>query len=327
MRRPLAAGLLLAALALASLSVGTHMIAPRDLYDALFAFDPASTEQLILRELRLPRTLLAALVGAGLGVSGVVMQALSRNPLADPGILGVNAGATFAIVAAIAAFGIESPTGYMWFGLLGAAAGSAAVFVLGGMATGREPVRAVLAGAALSVMLLSLTHVVIVNSDMAVFDRFRHWAVGSLQGRGADVVQPVAALTFAGLAGAAALARGLDAMALGAEIGRSLGAAPERVWLGGAAVIVCLSGAATAAAGPVAFVGLVAPHLARAAVGPNHAALIPATAFLAAALVMAADVAGRLVIWPAQVPVGVMAALIGGPVFVALVRRRRILAL
>ncbi|HNR00591.1 MAG TPA: iron ABC transporter permease, partial [Trueperaceae bacterium] len=258
-RRPLvvvASVAVLVVLALLSFGVGTKPLAPSTTWDAIFAFDPANSDHLLVRYLRLPRTALAVVVGCCLGVAGTVMQALTRNALADPGILGVNAGAAAAIAAAIAFFGVTSVTSYMWFGLLGAAVAGVAVYFLGGMRRGSSPVRLVLAGAALSIVLLALTQVVIVNSEETVFDQFRHWTVGSLQGRGTSVVLPVTLLALVGVATSFVLARALNAAVLGEEVARSLGANPVRVWSLAALAVILTSGAATAAAGPVGFVGL-----------------------------------------------------------------------
>lgn len=329
-RRPLvvvASMAVLVVLALLSFGVGTKPLAPSTTWDAIFAFDPANSDHLLVRYLRLPRTALAVVVGCCLGVAGTVMQALTRNALADPGILGVNAGAAAAIAAAIAFFGVTSVTSYMWFGLLGAAVAGVAVYFLGGMRRGSSPVRLVLAGAALSIVLLALTQVVIVNSEETVFDQFRHWTVGSLQGRGTSVVLPVTLLALVGVATSFVLARALNAAVLGEEVARSLGANPVRVWSLAALAVILTSGAATAAAGPVGFVGLTAPHLARFVTGPDHRWVLPVSMLFSAVLVLGADVLGRVVAPPGEVGVGIMVALIGGPFFVYLVRSRKLVQL
>ena len=318
---------LLLALAAASLCVGVRPVAPAQALAALQAFDPVDSQHLLVRHLRLPRTLLAVLVGAALGVAGAIMQALTRNPLADPGLLGVNAGAAVAIVAAIAFLGVDGLAGQLGFGLAGAALAGAAVYLLGGLRQGYDPVRLVLAGAAMTVLLLALTQIIVLNSDAAVFDRFRHWAVGSLQGRGLGVLPPVALLVAAGLALAAPLAGALDAVALGEDLGRALGVRPATVWTLSALAIVLLAGAATAAAGPITFIGLAAPHLARAIAGVDHRWTMLYSALLGALVVLAADVLGRIVLPPDEIAVGIMVALLGGGFFVALARRRRIVRL
>lgn len=318
---------LLSALLLVSLAVGTRPLPLAVTWDAIVRHDPQVADHLLVLHLRVPRTLVGLVVGAALGVAGAVIQALTRNPLADTGILGVNAGAAAAVVIAIAVFGVRSPSGYMWFSLLGAAAAGTLVYLLGGLRRGTNPVRLVLAGAALSVVLGSLTQIVILNSDVLVLDNFRFWAVGSLQGRGYDVLLPVLGLVAVGLAIALLLARSLDAAALGNDLAKALGADPVVVWGLSAMAVVLLSGAATAAAGPVGFVGLVSPHLARLVTGPDHRWLLPYAMLIGALLVVGSDVIGRLVTQPNEVSVGILVALIGGPFFVALVRRRKLVQL
>ncbi|QLF94068.1 iron ABC transporter permease [Pseudomonas sp. ABC1] len=310
-----------------SVCIGTRWIAPGVAWEALVAFDPGNDEHLLVRHLRLPRTLLALLVGCALGVAGVVMQALTRNPLADPGLLGVNAGAALGVVVAVAFFGVLDVAGHLFFGMSGAALAGVAVYLLGGLRQSIDPVRVVLAGAALSVVLLALTQIITLNSDEAVFDQFRHWAVGSLQGRGHAVLVPVSLLVVAGLLLALGLARVLDTLALGDDLGKALGANPPLVWALAALVIVGLAGTATAAAGPISFVGLTAPHLARFLCGANHRRVLPCAMLLSATLLLLADCLGRVVAPPGEVGVGIMVALLGGPFFVVLVRRRRIVQL
>lgn len=314
-------GLALLLLTLLSLATGLHGLDLAGTRAALFAYDPGNSDHLLVRHLQVPRTLAAILVGAALGVAGVLMQALTRNPLADPGLLGVNAGASAAVATVVALFGITEIGGQMLAGLLGAGLAGLAVLLLGGLRQGHDPVRLVIAGTALSAVLLALTQIITVNSDTPVFEQFRHWAVGSLQGRGYDVLPPLALLTALGLVLALSLARSLDALVLGRELGQTLGTRPRLIWCLAAATLTLLTGVATAAAGPIVFIGLTAPHMARFFTGPNHRWLLPCTLMLAAVLMLAADTLGRLVARPGEVSVGIMAALIGGPFFVALVRR------
>ncbi|MTH46803.1 iron chelate uptake ABC transporter family permease subunit [Escherichia alba] len=311
---------LLLALAFISLHFGARPLAPRVIEQALVHFDPQNPEHLLVRYLRLPRTLLAMVVGAALGGAGVVMQTLTRNPLADPGLLGINAGATLAIVLSIALFNIADVVGYMWSGVAGAAAVSVAVLVVSGIG-GHGPVRIVLAGAALTIVLLSLTQLVILNSDAEAFDRFRHWVTGSLQGRGFEVLLPVSALVATGLLLALAGGRALDIAMLGSDAGRALGVDPRGLVALCAVIVVILAGAATAAAGPIGFVGLTAPHFARAIAGSGHRMQLPWAMLFSAVLVLAADILGRAVGYPGEIGVGIMVALIGGPFFVLLVKR------
>lgn len=318
--------LLLAAL-LVSFAVGEKSLSIATTLDAVFRFEADNNDHLLVRHLRVPRTVIGLIVGCALGVAGAMMQALTRNPLADPGILGVNAGAAAAIAAAIAYLGASDVVQYMWFGLLGAGAAGAGVYLLGGLRRGTNPVRLVLAGAALSVVLLALTQVILINSDELVFNQFRHWVVGSLQGRGTAVLWPVSLLVASGLVTAAFLTRALDAAVLGSDLSRALGVSPVRVWSASALAVITLAGAATAAAGPVGFVGLTAPHLARFIAGPDHRWVLPYSMLLSGLLIVGADALGRVVARPGEVGVGIVVALVGGPFFVYLVRRGRLVQL
>ncbi len=328
--RALGLGLALLALAgvlLASVAVGAKGIAPGVVLDALLRPDPAVEDHVIVQDLRLPRTALGLLVGVALGLAGAVMQGLTRNPLADPGLLGVNAGAAFAVVLAIHLLGIASPLGYVWFAFAGAAVAAVLVYALS--ATGREgatPVKLALAGAAVSALLASATTAVLLL-DVRTLDQFRFWAVGSLAGREGAVALQLAPFAVAGAVVALACARVLDALALGEDVARALGQRVGAARAACALAVVLLVGAATAAAGPIAFVGLTVPHVARAICGPGHRWLLPYSAVLAPVLLLGADVLGRVVASPGELQVGIVTALIGGPVFVALVRRRRLAGL
>ncbi|AXK46052.1 FecCD family ABC transporter permease [Brachybacterium saurashtrense] len=317
-------GTIVTALVVLSSLVGVRMLAPDDLWRALTAFDARDDAHLLLVNRRLPRAALAVLVGAALGAAGVVMQSLTRNPIAEPGLLGVNAGAAVAVAVAVALAGIVTPFAYFGAALLGAAAAGALVILLGGVRRGSDPVRLVLAGAALSVVLGALAQIVIINGDEQIFDRYRAWAVGSLAGRDLDVLPPAAVLLSLGLVLASLLCRALDATALGPEASRALGARPALVWPTAGLAVVLLAGGATASAGPIAFVGLTAPHVARLLVGSAHHRMLPVAMALGATLVLVADTLGRVVAPPGEVGVGIMVALLGGPFFVALVRRRRV---
>ena len=268
--------------------------------DALQAVDPHDDRHLVVRELRLPRTLVALLAGAALGVAGALMQALTRNPLAEPGLLGINAGAALAVIVGGALFDLASMGQYLGCAFLGAGLAGIAVFLLGqARETGTNPVRLVLAGAGLSVMLASLTGIIVLNAPPEVFDRFRHWAAGSLSGSG-------------------------FALLLGQEIGQALGVDLRLTWLLACLAVMLLAGAATALAGPIAFVGLVAPHLARLLAGPDQRWILSFSALIAAGLLLGADILGRLLAAPAEIAAGIVALLLGGPAFIVLVRRFRL---
>jgi iron complex transport system permease protein len=315
----LALGAGVAVLAVVGLAVGSRAVPPLQALQSVIAPD-GSAEHAIVRELRVPRTLLGLVVGAALGLAGAVMQGLTRNPLADPGILGVNAGAAAAVV--VAGRLLDLGRGTVIVALVGAAAAGAAVYLLGGRGPdGGAPLRLTLAGAAVTAMLGALTTTVLLL-DRAALDEFRFWVVGSLAGRPLGTLAPVVPVAVAGGVGAILAARSLDALDLGESTARALGTHPGRARALAAAAVVLLVGAAVAVAGPIAFVSLVAPHLARPLVGAGHRALLAASALTGAALLLTGDIAGRVVARPGEVPVGIMTALIGAPVFVALVRRR-----
>ncbi|WP_418153735.1 FecCD family ABC transporter permease [Actinoalloteichus caeruleus] len=328
-RRRLAAGLvvlavLLVAAAVASLVVGTRPIPFGTVLDALRDVDPTNPDHLVIWELRLPRTLVGLLVGGALGLAGAVMQGVARNPLADPGILGVNAGASFFVVVAISLLGVTTLTGYVWFGFLGAALATAVVY--GIAAAGREgatPVKLALAGAAVSAALTSLTTAVLLT-DVDTFDQFRFWQVGSLAGRDLTIFWQVLPFLLVGVVLALCCGRVLNTLSLGDDVARALGqrVALSRGLAGLAVVVLC--GAATAAAGPIAFIGLTIPHIARAITGPDHRWVLPYSMMLAPVLLLVADVLGRVIARPGEVQVGIVTAVIGAPFFIALVRRSRV---
>lgn len=317
---------LCAVAALLSLSLGSRAIPLDDTWRMLLAPD-GSTESLVLHDLRVPRTLLGIVVGAALGVAGALMQSLTRNPLADPGILGINAGASVAVVLVVALTGVSGIGFYLWFAFLGAAVASVAVYLLG--AAGRvtaTPLRLALAGVAISAALQAIT-TTIVLADQTVFNEFRFWASGSLEGRQYEVLGTVAPFIAAGLLLAFLLAPALNALALGVETGRALGVRVTQARLGTMLAITLLCGAATAAVGPIAFVGLAVPFAARMLVGSDQRWVTVASALLGPVWLLAADVIGRVIVRPEEVPAGIVAALLGAPVFVAIVRRRRLEAL
>jgi iron complex transport system permease protein len=322
----LAAVLLLVLCAATSLAIGSRSVPLREVVTALVAPD-GSDSHAIVRDLRVPRTLLGLLVGGALGAAGALMQGVTRNPLAEPGILGVNAGAAFAVVLWIQVVGLGSVTVYAAVALVGAAASAVLVFVLGGTARGGPtPVRLALAGAVLTALLTSLTSAVLVFSATTL-DEFRFWAVGSLAGRDPGVALGVLPVLGAGFAIALASGRSLNALALGNDVARGLGQDVTRARLVAGTAFVLLAGGAVAAAGPIAFVGLAVPHLARGVVGPDYRWVVPYSVVLGGALLLGADVIGRVLAPPGEVQVGVVAAFVGAPVFLWLVRRRRLVTL
>jgi ABC-type Fe3+-siderophore transport system permease subunit len=312
---------------LASIAIGTRSIGLGEVWRALVDSGLTSEEAVIVRQLRLPRTVLGLLVGMALGVAGALMQGHTRNPLGDPGLLGVTAGASLAVVLAIALLGITSPSGYVWFAFVGALAGTVLVYAIGSAGRGgATPVTLALAGAALSYLLYGIVRAVLV-SDQQTLDSFRFWVVGALAGRGADVAWQVGPFIALGLLLAVANSPALNLLGLGEDVARGLG---QRIWLArlvGLTAITLLAGGATAAAGPIAFVGLVVPHAVRAITGPDHRWLVPCSALAGAILLLVADIIGRIVARPGELQVGIVLALIGAPFFIALVRRRKTIGL
>ncbi|TYB43564.1 FecCD family ABC transporter permease [Actinomadura chibensis] len=319
-----AAGLAAAALFLLvavtlSLAVGAKPLSVGEAWDGLFHADSAAYT--VVREMRLPRTLLGLLAGVALGLAGAVMQALTRNPLADPGLLGINAGASAAVVTAISFLGVASFTGFVWFAFAGAGAVAVLLYAVGG-GRGATPARLALAGSALNAALFSYVGAVQLL-DTASLDRMRFWTVGSLAAAQNYTIVRVAPFVAAGLVLALLLARPLNALAMGEDAARALGANPGRARIAAILTVTLLCGAATAACGPIVFVGLMVPHLVRALTGPDLRWLFPYCAVLAPALMLAADVLGRVVVRPSELQVGIVMVVAGGPVFLYFVRRPR----
>ncbi|MEO3887624.1 iron ABC transporter permease [Nonomuraea sp. B5E05] len=306
-----------------SVTVGSKSVPLTDAWHALTA--PTGTENdIVIRALRVPRTVLGVLAGVALGVAGALMQGHTRNPLADPGLLGVTQGAAFAMVSSIVLLGVSSLLGYIWFGLAGALVASVAVFALG-MTGGKgspTPVTLALAGTAVSAFLYALTSAIVLLDEQAM-DVFRFWQAGSIAARGADVVWQVLPFILVGLMLAAVNAPGLNALSLGEDVARSLGQNIPVTRAVGVAAVTLLSGASVAACGSLAFVGLIVPHLVRPLSGTDHRWLLPYSGLVGAALLLLADVIGRVVAPPGELEVGVVLALLGAPFFVALVRRRK----
>lgn len=315
----LAALFLLLTVVAASLAIGARQFSLGEVWHGLF--DPHAPAYTVVRETRLPRTLLGLLAGIGLGLAGGVMQALTRNPLADPGLLGINAGASAAIVSAITFLGITSVTGYVWFAFAGAGAVSALVWAVGG-GRAATPARLALAGAAVNAALYAYVSAVELL-DTASLDAMRFWTVGSLATARSSTVTGVAPFIAAGVLLTAVLARPLNALALGDDAARALGARPGGTRVAAIVAVTILCGAATAACGPIVFVGLMVPHLVRALVGLDLRRLLPYCAVLAPVTLLGADVLGRVLGRPAEIQVGIVTMVAGGPVFLAVVRRGR----
>ncbi|WP_230196318.1 FecCD family ABC transporter permease [Streptomyces coriariae] len=315
----LAALAVLLLVAMASIAVGAKELSVAQVLHGLFE-DSGTYADVVVDE-RLSRTVLGLLVGAALGLSGAVLQALTRNPLADPGLLGINAGASAAVVTAITYFGVTSLTGYVWFAFFGAAAVGALVWFLGG-SRGATPVRLALAGTAISAALYGYLQAVMIMDDAALA-RMRFWTVGSLSTATDETIRQVLPFLVVGTLLAFVLARPLNAVAMGDDTAKALGADLNRTRALSMLAATVLCGAATAACGPIVFVGLMVPHIVRSFTGPDLRWIMPYAAVLSPVLLLGSDVIGRVVARPSEVQVGIITAIIGGPVFIFLVRRRR----
>ena len=317
--------LLLLLACIASLLWGAREIAPAEVWRALLHPVAGDNDHLVVRELRVPRTLIGIAGGAAFAVAGVLLQGVTRNPIADPGLLGINAGASLAVVLAIAA-GAASVQAYVWAAFAGAVL--AAVVVQGAALLARDastPVTLALVGAAFSALATSVITVVLLT-DQRTLGEFRVWQVGSLADRPLGLLGPVLPFLLLGLLLAVVAGRVLDALALGDDVAAALG---ERVGRGRAlvlAAVVLLCGSAVSLVGPIAFVGLVVPHLARALLGEGAGtrAVVGVAVLLGPALLLAADVVGRLIAPPGEVEAGLVVALLGAPVLLAVVRRDRV---
>lgn len=309
-----------------SLMIGSHPLAPRTVVETLTGGGTPDVRY-IVAELRVPRTVAGLVVGVALGAAGALVQAFTRNPLADPGILGVNAGAAFAVALGIAAFGLRDMSALVWLSFAGALVVTLGVAIIGSSRRGpADPLRLTLAGVALGAVFAGATTGMTL-SDPDAFDRMRAWHAGSLLGRGFDVLLPVLPFVAAATLGAVALARGLNALALGDDVARAQGARVGGIRVGVIAAVTVLAGAATAIAGPISFVGLMVPHVARWLFGVDQRHILLASIALAPILILLSDVVGRILIAPAEIPVGVVTAFVGAPVLIALARRRKASAL
>ncbi|MFD8718184.1 FecCD family ABC transporter permease [Streptomyces sp. NPDC059629] len=310
---------ILVLVALASIAIGAKELPLDEVWHGLF-HDTGTYGDAVVGE-RLSRTVLGLLAGAALGLSGAVLQALTRNPLADPGLLGINAGASAAVVTAITFFGVTTLNGYVWFAFFGAAAVGALVWFLGG-SRGATPVRLALAGTAISAALYGYLQAVMITDDAAL-GKMRFWTVGSLASASDSTILQVLPFLAVGTLLALGLARPLNAVAMGDDTARALGANLTRTRGLAMLAATVLCGAATAACGPIAFVGLMVPHVVRSVTGPDLRWILPYATVLSPVLLLGADVIGRVVARPSELQVGIVTAIIGGPVFILLVRRQR----
>ena len=319
----LGAGLLvLLILVVTSIAVGSTAIPLSVVWDAL-THPSATIDEYAIRDYRVPRTIVGLVVGVALGLSGALIQALTRNPLADPGILGVHAGASFAVTAAVGFFGVRDVQGFLWFGFAGALVVTLMVLALGSTRQGSSPVVMVLAGVCVGAVLGGAREALQLT-DPDAFDVIRAWNAGSIAGRSLDVVGPILPFVVIAVVLAFVAARPLNAMALGDDLAVAQGARLTRTRILAILAITLLAGGATAIAGPIGFVGLMVPHVARWIVGPDQRWIFAYSILLAPVLLLASDILGRLVLHPGEVPVGIVTAFLGAPVLIALVRRAKV---
>lgn len=312
---------LLATLLVLSIAIGAKSIPLNSVWDALVS-NTGLGDAYVIWDMRLPRTVVGLCVGVALGVAGALIQALTRNPLADPGILGVNAGAGFFVAFGVAVFGVTSVSGYVWFAFVGALVVTVAVYLIGSAGRrGADPVQLTLAGVALGAVLSGIVTTMVLL-DPRAFDQMRNWNAGSIVGRGWDILLPVLPFLILGVLLAIISVSSLNVIALGDDLARSLGANITRTRILVIIAVTLLAGGATAIAGPIGFVGLMVPHIARWIVGPDQRWILAYTILIAPCLVLAADILGRIVIRPGEFPVGIVTAFVGAPVLIMLVRRK-----
>jgi iron complex transport system permease protein len=304
-----------------SLSLGAADIELGTIYRALTDFDD-STNHLIVRSVRLPRTLIALVVGAALAVAGAVMQGLTQNPLADPGILGVEIGAAFAVVVATFIFNINSLSVYAWFAFLGATIVAVLVYVIATLSPGGvTPLNLTIAGAVFSALIGTFISGIMIVSQHTL-EETRFWLAGSVAGRDLDLLLQALPYLMIGLALALVLGRQITTLSLGEDVAKGLGQNTILVKGLGAVSVVLLAGGSVAIAGPIGFVGLVIPHMARLVVGVDYRWILPYSAIFGAVLLTISDVAARLILRPLELPVGLIMPIIGAPLFLHLVRSR-----
>jgi len=309
----------LALIVVASLTLGVRDVSLGAVWQALTAPVAGNVDHEVVLGQRVPRTLIGLAAGAALGLAGTLIQGVTRNPIADPGLLGLNSGASLAVVIAVSLLGVTAPLGFVWFAFLGAAAAALLVFSIGAA----QPVKLALVGATVTALITPLITLVLLR-DPSAFNLYRFWAVGSLTGRGMETLERLWPFVLVGVVLAAALAHRLSMLALGDDVARTLG---QRVGLTRgltALAVVLLAGTATALAGPIALVGLAVPHAARRLVGTDYRWIVPLTALLGPVMLLGADVIGRLVLPHAELEAGVVAAAIGAPVLVAVARGKSV---
>lgn len=314
---------MLVVVTIASIMVGAKDLTIGDVLAALFDHD-GSTNALIIWELRVPRTVVGLVVGPALGLAGALIQAFTRNPLADPGILGVNAGAGFFVTIAVGVLGLTSAGVYVWFALLGAGVVTVLVYLIGSIGRGvGSPVQMTLAGVALSAVLGGVASGISLKNPQA-FDAMRFWGAGSIGGRSLDVVAVIGPLILIGIILALLVAKPLNALAMGDDVGRSLGASIVGTRVVVIIAVTVLAGGATALAGPIGFIGLMVPHIVRWFVGPDQRWIMAYTLIVSPILLLVSDIVARIIMPSGELRVGLVTAVVGAPILILLARRKSV---
>ena len=307
-----------------SLMIGAKPLSFDVVWEALFS-SAESYDYTIIHESRIPRTIIALAVGPAFGLAGAVIQALTRNPLADPGILGVNAGAAFAVAIAVGIFSISSISSYIWFALAGALLASVAIYFIGGGAGKKSPTpeQITLAGVAMAAALNGITTALsLVNSR--AFAGMLNWRVGSLARKGLEELWPIIPFLIVGILLALVIAPALNTIAFGDDRASSLGVNVNMIRILGLLSITLLAGGATAIAGPIVFLGLMVPHCVRWFIGPDQPWIFLYSLVIAPSILLLSDIIGRVVMSPAEVPVGIITGFVGAPILLILMRRRKV---
>ncbi|MBP1993671.1 FecCD family ABC transporter permease [Paenibacillus eucommiae] len=306
----------------ASIVFGKNPIPFSIVLDSLTSFDESSRNHLIVHSVRIPRALIAMVVGGCLAMAGAVMQAITRNALAGPELFGVNQGAALMIVIHIFLLGKSSLTGYIGFSFLGAGAAGIIVYALGSMgARGLTPVKLILAGSTINLLFASLTQGILIFDEESL-DTMRYWLAGSLTGRSMELFMQTLPFMLAGLIGTLAMGRQINLISLGEDVARGLGQRTGWIKAGSLGLVILLAGSSVAIAGPVGFVGLAVPHIARFIVGSDYRWILPYSAVFGAILLLLADVAARFIVPSQEVSAGVVTAMLGAPFLIYLAQRR-----
>lgn len=309
-------------IAVASLRFGSIDITNADAWNAITAYSAESYEQTVVRFLRLPRTVIALVVGCGLGVAGAVMQGVTRNPMADPFILGVSGGAGLGITIAVYFGQFNGPTQFIWFAFVGAAVAAVMVYVVGAAGKGGvTPVRLVLAGVIVGTLMSTWTAVMI-YTDIATRETMRYLLIGSVSGRSLEDYWITFPFILGGVVVCLLMSHQLNVLNLGEDAARAVGMNTARIRAICMALVVVIAGGTVAAAGPIGFVGLAIPHMVRAVTGPDYRWILPLSAIFGAVLLTSADIIGRLVLEPAELEASIIMGIVGAPFFIYLARRR-----